>query len=540
MTLKLTDLRLPVEAPETELPAAIASRLSLPSDELIRWRILRKSLDARRRDGIEFVYTAAVDLPDTADERRLAGRSQIAQFEPSVFDDPDPGRGELSERPLIVGTGPAGLMAGYYLARRGYRPILIDRGRPVKERVPAIRRFDSGGELEGDNNYLFGEGGAGCFSDGKLTCRISGADVDHTLDAFVDVGGRESIRYEHRPHLGSNRLPMISRNFRRKIEAWGGEYRFGCRVDSLLIENGRVAGVETSEGPIRGGIVLLGIGHSARDTYEAMLAQGVPMTAKAFQLGLRIEQPQEEVNRWKYGRRGDRYVQSLGAADYSLVARGDKRRRGRDLYTFCMCAGGMVIPSVSEPGQFCTNGMSNSRHDTPFANSGLMVTIEPEEFGGPTAGSRVHPLAGIELQRRYERAAFALSGDYRCPVQSAGEFLGGRPGRTDTSYPRGTVAANLNDVLPPPVAAALRDGLPKLGQKWRGDGFLKEAVLHGPEMRGSSPVRIDRDRGTRETPGMPGLYPIGEGAGYAGGIVSAAVDGLRSAREVVRAYAPVG
>ena len=538
MTLKLTDLRLPVEAPEAELPAAIAARLGLPGDDLQRWKILRKSLDARRRDAAEFVYTAAVELPSIADEQRLAIRQNVDAFIPPAFDDPDPGTAPLEERPLVVGTGPAGLMAGYYLAQKGYRPILIDRGHPVKVRVPAIRRFDSGGELEGDNNYLFGEGGAGCFSDGKLTCRITGPDVDRTLEAFVDVGGRESIRYENRPHLGSNRLPMISRNFRRKIEAWGGEYRFGCRVDRLLIENGRVVGVETSDGPIRGGAVFLGIGHSARDTYERLLEQRVPMTAKAFQLGLRIEQPQEEVNRWKYGTgRGRSYVNLLGAADYSLVAKRGKSGKTRDLYTFCMCAGGMVIPSVSEPGQFCTNGMSNSRHDTPFANSGLMVTIEPHEFGGPTHNGGVHPLAGIELQRRYERAAFVLSGDYRCPVQSASRFLGGRGGRTDTSYPRGTVETNLNDVLPPPVAAALREGLPKLGQKWRGDGFLKEAVLHGPEMRGSSPVRIDRDRESRQTPGLPGLYPIGEGAGYAGGIVSAAVDGLRSARELVRTFA---
>ena len=539
MTLKLTELRLPVEAPETELPSKIASRLGVQTDDLSRWRILRKSLDARRRDGIEFVYTAAVDLPDVGDERRLAIRQHVDAFLPPTFDDPDPGTRPLDGRPIVVGTGPAGLMAGYYLAEKGYKPLLVDRGYPVKERVPAIRRFDSGGELEGDNNYLFGEGGAGCFSDGKLTCRITGPDVDRTLETLVAVGGRDSIRYEHRPHLGSNRLPMISRNFRRRIEAMGGEYRFGCRVDSLLIEDGRVAGVNTSDGPIRGGAVLLGIGHSARDTYERLLEQGVPMTAKAFQLGLRIEQPQKEVNAWKYGaRRGGEYVNLLGAADYSLVAKRGQSGKTRDLYTFCMCAGGMVIPSVSEPGQFCTNGMSNSRHDTPFANSGLMVTIEPHEFGGAMRNGQPHPLAGVELQRRYERAAFALSGDYACPVQSASEFLGGRGGRTDTSYPRGTVAANLNDVLPEPVAAALREGLPKLGQKWRGDGFLKEAVLHGPEMRGSSPVRIDRDRDTRVAPGFDRLYPIGEGAGYAGGIVSAAVDGLRSAREIVRAFAP--
>jgi hypothetical protein len=277
--------------------------------------------------------------------------------------------------------------------------------------------------------------------------------------------------------------------------------------------------------------VVLAIGHSARDTYERLLARGLPLQAKPFQMGLRIEQPQENVNRHKYGRR--QYLELLGAADYTLVARGQP-----DLFTFCMCAGGWIIPSVSEEGKFCTNGMSNSRHDTPFANSGLVVTLDATRLLGP------HPLAGVQLQRQYEAKAFELAGrNYHCPVQRAQDFVNGKAPRRGerivSSYQRGNTPLDLAQVLPDEVTAAMRAGLPQMDRKWRGD-FLKEAVLVGPEMRGSSPVRIDRDSETRLCPGFEGLYPVGEGAGYAGGIVSAAVDGLRSAKALVARYAPSG
>ena len=335
------------------------------------------------------------------------------------FVDPDPGGEPLRHRPVIVGSGPAGLLAGYYLAKRGYRPLILERGRPVKERARAIRAFDAGGPFEPENNYLFGEGGAGAWSDGKLTCRVTGPDVDYVLDAFVACGGRSGLRHEHRPHLGSNKLPMICRNFRRATEAAGGEYRFGVTVEGLDLRDGRVAGLHTSAGHVEADRVILAIGHSARDTYESLLASGVPMGAKAFQLGVRVEHPQELVNRRKYGK--PEYLELLGAADYSLVAPG-----ARDLYTFCMCAGGWIIPSVSEPGRFCTNGMSNSRHETPWANSGLVVTLEPAAFG-PSSGGKIHPLAGVEVQRKAEGAAFAAAGgDYSAPVQRATDYLRGR------------------------------------------------------------------------------------------------------------------
>ncbi|MDC0308012.1 FAD-dependent oxidoreductase [Planctomycetaceae bacterium] len=528
MSIRLTNLETPVEFPEAELPKRIAHRLKLPVNEVQQWKILRKSLDARSSHNLKFVYSVIVSLHDPEQRlTRFENDSNVKQYIAAQFDNPTSGSEPLDERPVIVGSGPAGLLAGYYLAWKGYRPIILERGQPVKERVAVNRDFDRGGDFDCENNYLFGEGGAGCFSDGKLTCRMSGADVDWVIERFIECGGRSSIAYENRPHLGSNKLPMICRNFRRKIEAMGGEYQFGCRFESLDLQEGQIRGVHTSSGYLPTKQVLLGIGHSARDTYQTLYEQGIPMERKAFQLGLRIEQPQENVNRHKYGKK--EYLDILGAADYSMVANGE-----RDLYTFCMCAGGIVMPSVSEPERFCTNGMSNSRHDSSYANSGLMITLEPEQFGSD------HPLAGIELQRQYESIAFALGrGDYLCPLQSADDFLNDRSSDTGrklrSSYERGSVSAPLAELLPPVVTTAIKRGLPVLDQKWKGE-YLKDAILAGPEMRGSSPVRIARERETFVCPGVAGLYPIGEGAGYAGGIVSAAVDGLRSAREIVRKF----
>ena len=529
MPLRISNIQLPYDQPEDTLPGVLSRVLGVRENDLGSWRILRKSLDARSRRSLKFVYSAVVDLPDEA-ARKLKPSPQIEAYLPPAFEAPQPGSAPLPERPVVVGSGPAGLLAAYYLAMQGYRPLVLERGDPVKLRVPAIRAFDGGGAFDAENNYLFGEGGAGTFSDGKLTCRLSGPDIDWTLDRFVECGGKPQIRYEHRPHLGSNRLPMLVRNFRRKIEGWGGEYKFRCRVEGLEIRDGHIRGVQTSSGLIPASVVVLAIGHSARDTYFKLHEQGVAMEARAFQLGLRIEQPQEQVNRHKYG---DSVAASLlGAADYTLIAHGQ-----RDLFTFCMCAGGSVIPSVSEPEMFCTNGMSNSRHDTTYANSGLVVTLNPSEFGSP------HPLAGVRVQQQFEAAAFALGGrQYLAPIQPAHSFVSGRapqPGdQYPSSYQRGTRPLELSQVLPPVIAAAIRSGLPIMDQKWRGD-FLRNAHLLGPEMRGSSPVRMARDSQTREMPGVGGLYPVGEGAGYAGGIISAAVDGLRSAKSIVARFAPL-
>jgi uncharacterized FAD-dependent dehydrogenase len=537
MSIRVSNLRLPLDEPESALPGHLARSLGLPPEAVGRWRILRKSLDARDKGELHFVYSAEVSLPE--DETRLVelarrtaspGRPEVRidLYQEPPFTMPEPGGRLLEHRPVVVGSGPAGLVAGYFLAAAGYAPLLLERGRPVRQRIHDVHAFDAGGPLDPESNYLFGEGGAGTFSDGKLTCRGSGPDVRRCLELFAECKGKPSILYDYRPHLGSNRLPAVVKALRRRIEALGGEVRFSCRVEDLDIAGGRLRGLATSSGYIPAGLAVLAIGHSARDTYAMLLRRGVPMVQKPFQMGVRIEQPQETVNRVQYGSR--RLEEKLGSADYALVARGR-----HDLFTFCMCAGGHVIPSVSAPGYFCTNGMSLSRRDSPFANSGLVVTVSPEYFGGGDV------LGGVRLQEVYERRAYELGrADYRCPIQRAPDFLARR--RTESlppsSYPRGLVLADLAELVPPLIVEALDHGLPLLDRRWRGR-FLREATLVGPEARGSSPVRIVRDLATFESPGIEGLYPVGEGAGYAGGIISAAVDGLRAVKAIVGRYRPL-
>ncbi len=530
MGWRVSNLRLSVDAPQAELPLRLAAAVGIRPDELRSWRILRKSLDVRDKGHIQFVYSLEVALRD---ERTGLGRTTggvtVEPYKEEPFVLPPPGDRPLQHRPIVVGSGPGGLAAAYFLAAEGYRPLLLERGPPVTQRIRDVKRFDDGGPFSPESNYLFGEGGAGTFSDGKLTCRLSGPDVHRILELFAECKGKPGILYEHRPHLGSNRLPAVIKAWRQRIQDFGGEVRFHCRMEDLVWSDGRIRGVQTTSGWLPAQIVVLAIGHSARDTYAMLHRRGVPMVRKPFQFGVRVEHPQELVNRVQYGTA--RLETLLGSADYSLVAHGK-----HDVFTFCMCAGGYIIPSVSEAGYFCTNGMSLSKRDSPWANSGLVVTIPIEAFPSD------HPLSGVELQRQYERRAFEIGrGEYRCPVQRASDFLERRRSREvpAVSYPRGAVAANLEEVLPPLVVEALRQGLPILDHRWRGR-FLPEAVLAGPEARGSAPVRLVRDPENRMSPGIDGLYPVGEGAGYAGGIVSAAVDGLRTAKAIMARYAPLG
>ncbi|WP_165232448.1 NAD(P)/FAD-dependent oxidoreductase [Aquisphaera insulae] len=532
MSLKVSNLRLDLDDPEQDLPRRLAGRLGLDPSDLLRWRILRKSLDARRHDDLHFMYAMEVDVSPEVARRLSAGSDPDVQpFVPERFDWPAPGDRPLEHRPVIIGAGPAGLLAGYLLAEHGYRPLILERGRAVKDRVADVRRFDSGGPFDPESNYLFGEGGAGTFSDGKLTSRSTGPDVNRILEILADCHGKPSIVYEHRPHLGSNRLPLVVRTLRRKLEDLGGEVRFSCRAEDLDLADGRIRGVCTSSGYIPADVVVLAVGHSARDTYGMLLRRGIPLVAKPFQFGVRIEQPQSQIDEARYG--GLSGHPSLGAADYGLSVRAGEC----DLFTFCMCAGGYVMPSVSEPGYFCTNGMSESRHDSPFANSGLVVTIDPAETGSD------HPLAGVHFQQRFERMAYLAAGrSYGAPIQWVRDFFRARAshGKIPSSYSRvQTVPTDLNSILPARICEALVRGLPVMDRRFHGL-FLKHATLAGPEARGSSPVRIPRDPATRQSPTVAGLYPCGEGAGFAGGIISAAVDGLRTARAITSIHARPG
>jgi uncharacterized FAD-dependent dehydrogenase len=534
MSIRISNLRTSLDEPEASLAHRAVGLLGISESELAHWRILRKSLDTRKKGSLRFVYTLEAALKgDEARVIQLAPKAghegvRLELYHEPNFEMPAAGNRVLDHRPIIIGSGPAGLVAAYFLAERGYRPLVLERGRSVRDRIQDVLAFDSGGPLDAESNYLFGEGGAGTFSDGKLTCRSSGPDVRRVLELFAECKGKPSILYEYRPHLGSNRLPAVVKAIRRKIETLGGELRFSCRAEDLDITDGRLRGVATSSGYILANIAFLATGHSARDTYAMLERRGVPMVQKPFQMGVRIEQPQEAVNRAQYGL--SRLEEKLGAADYSLVAHGRY-----NLFTFCMCAGGRIIPSVSAPGYFSTNGMSLSTRASPFANSGLMITIEPSQFGNSDI------LAGMHLQEAYEKKAFeAGRGEYLCPIQMAADFLARRPTRhmPPCSYERGLVLHSINELIPPMIVDALDHGLPIMDRRWSGR-FLANATLVGPEARGSSPVRIVRDDATREMPGIEGLYPIGEGAGYAGGIISAAVDGLRSAKAVVAKYAPL-
>ncbi len=349
MSLRIANLHLSIEEPEAALPGRLASVLGVPPETLQSWRILRKSLDARDKKALQFVYTVEVVVP--GEEERLLQRVRrtspagvrIDPYREEAFEIPPPGNQPLPTRPVVVGSGPGGLVCACFLAEMGYRPLVLERGKPVRERIHDVRAFDAGGPHDPESNYLFGEGGAGTFSDGKLTYRNHGPDVQWVLGLLARCKGKPSIVYEARPHLGSNRLPAVVKALRQHIESLGGEVCFSCRVEDLDLADGRLRGLATSSGYIPAGVAVLAIGHSARDTYQMLLERGVPMVQKPFQMGVRIEQPQEIVNRVQYG--PTRLEERLGAASYELVVRG-----ANTLFTFCMCAGGYIMPSVSEPG----------------------------------------------------------------------------------------------------------------------------------------------------------------------------------------------
>lgn len=499
------------------LPGLAALRAGVPRSSVRSWRILRRSLDARGRGEPRYVFRVGLTLaPGT-----LVSAVPVVSPWPPAPPSPSPLRfdrtgisGPLPVRPLVIGTGPGGLFAALRLAAHGLPPLVVERGDPLDRRIRVVARYWRSGELDPESNVQFGEGGAGTFSDGKLTYRGKDPRRAWVLEQLVSAGAPGEILFDARPHVGTDRLRAVLRRLRAGLEEAGAEVRFRTRVEGLVMEGGTVAGVKTSRGELRGAPVFLAPGHSARDLAAALAREGVPVEAKGFAVGLRVELPQELLDRNQYGRWAGH--PGLPAAELGVKAR---TRGGRDVYSFCMCPGGVVIPAGSEAGGLVVNGMSASGRTGRWANAALVAGVEPGEVG---AGA----LSGHGFQREWEERAASLGGDRGVPAQRVKDFLAGLPSREipRSSCPWPTVPGDLRGCLPPFVAAALRETLPALVRQV---GALEEGWLLGVETRTSSPVRLTRGEDL-QSPGFPALFPVGEGAGYAGGIVSAAVDGVRA------------
>jgi len=539
--LRLNEVKLPLEHEEAALPAAILARLGIAADDLLGYTVFKRSYDARKRSAVVLIYSLHVEVkneaavlvrlqhdihlmpaPDT-DYKFVAGGEQLAGH-------------SNQPRPIVIGTGPCGLFVALILAQMGLRPIILERGKQVRERTVDTFGFWRKRELNPESNVQFGEGGAGTFSDGKLYSQIK--DPKHygrkVLTEFVKAGAPEEIMYVSKPHIGTFRLVKMVEEMRANIEQLGGEYRFGSKVVDIHIEpgsdGGQVRGVVLASGEtIASNHVVLAIGHSARDTFEMLHQRGVYIEAKPFSIGFRVEHPQSLIDSCRFGPSAGHPI--LGAADYKLVHHASN---GRSVYSFCMCPGGTVVAAASEPGRLVTNGMSQYSRNERNANSAIVVGITPADYPGG-------PLAGIALQRELEERAFALGGgNYDAPGQLVGDFVAGRAstefGGVVPSYKPAVHLTDLAPSLPEYAITALREAFPAFNKQIKGY-YKADAVLTGVETRTSSPIRIKRHDDNLQSLNTRGLFPAGEGAGYAGGILSAAVDGIKVAEAVALSIA---
>ncbi|MCO6437791.1 MAG: FAD-dependent oxidoreductase [Phycisphaerae bacterium] len=541
MPIVVRNVLLGLNESEEALPGLAARRLHIPESAVRYWSIVRRAIDARKKD-VRFSYQLEIAL-EGGRKSELACLKRMRPAE-AAWIKPEPeeplvmGKGPSANRPVIVGFGPGGMFAALRLAELGYRPLVLERGREVRRRHRDImQRYYRERDFDPESNLLFGEGGAGTYSDGKLYTRLNDPLCRSVLETLYLHGADPDILVDTRPHLGSDRLPTLCTRIRERIESLGGEIRFGSRLDDIRIEDGRLIAVHvSSDDSARAaewmdvGPVLLSIGHSARDTIRMLSGRGVRVESKPFQMGVRVEHPQEMVDRWQYGAAAGHV--RLGAAEYHVVARGAARDYG-DMFSFCMCPGGVILPTNESAGLIVTNGASRSHRSGRFANSGLVFTMNPAVAG-------MSALDAVAFQERWERLAFETTGRTYCvPAQRAADFLEGRisDGMLETSFPLGGQWTDIRAVVPKEVSAALERALPTLEAKFPGFAGA-DALVTAPETRASAPVRLVRDAETRQAEGVQGLYPVGEGAGYAGGILSAAVDGIKSAHAIVRTYAP--
>jgi uncharacterized FAD-dependent dehydrogenase len=531
--LRLTELKLPLDHTSEALREAVIARLGVAD---ARWRIFRRGYDARRRGAIQLVYTIDAEMDDEAAVlRRHAADPHIGPTPDMTYHFVAHAPQALAQRPVVIGAGPCGLFAALTLAQMGFRPIILERGRVVRARTKDTFALWRKAKLAPESNVQFGEGGAGTFSDGKLWSGIK--DPAHlgrrVLEEFVRAGAPEEILVSSKPHIGTFRLVTVVESLRATIEQLGGEYRFETRVTDLHIGRApdggrRIEALELDNGEIlQTSHVVLAPGHSARDLFAQLVARGVHVDPKPFSVGVRIEHPQSVIDRARFGDQAGHAA--LGAADYKLVHHGAD---GRSTYSFCMCPGGTVVAATSEPGRVVTNGMSQYSRAERNANAGIVVGVSPADF---TADERADPLGGVAFQRRLESLAFQVGGGtYAAPVQRVGDFLAGRAstalGEVIPSYKPGVTPADLSLVLPDYIVHAIREALPVFGRRIKGFD-LPDAVMTAVETRTSSPIRVTRNA-LFESVNTLGLYPAGEGAGYAGGILSAAVDGTRVAEAV--------
>ncbi len=511
-----------------------SKRLKLSEKEIKITKILKKSIDARKKDNIQFMFSVLIELEANKGERykEFADNKDIFIYEEGKESRKEFGTQKINNRPIIIGSGPAGLFAGLVLAQNGYKPLLIERGKDVDARTSDIGKLFNQGSFSAESNIQFGEGGAGTFSDGKLTTRIKDRRCDMVLRSFIQFGAPEEIQYINKPHIGTDILKAVVKNMRNKIIELGGEVRFLSKVTDIVVEAGEAKAVVINEMErIDCNIIIAAIGHSARDTYHMLFQKGARMISKPFSIGVRVEHLQSMIDAAQYGKYAGH--PKLGAADYQLSYKSE--RTGRTAYSFCMCPGGMVVAAASEKDMIVTNGMSEYKRDRQNANSALVVSVSPEDFESN------HPLSGIEYQRHWESLAYkAGGGNYNAPVQLVGDLLRNTPsngiGSIKPSYLPGVLAGNLNECLPRYVISTIQESLCDFDRKIKGFAS-NDAVLIGVETRTSAPLRIIRKE-DMESENIKNLYPIGEGAGYAGGIVSAAVDGIKAAEKIMEIFKP--
>ena len=519
--IRLRDIPLPPEHNAHQLQFEAAQMLRISVSKIRHLRIVRRSVDARKKPDIKIIYT--IDVAVDGNEKRLLKQSgcKRATIAPVSYYKTAKNIPVPEKRPVVVGFGPAGMFAALVLAIAGWKPLVLERGEDAASRHEKVQKFFETGLLDTRSNVQFGEGGAGTFSDGKLNTGVNNPRIGWILEQFVKAGAREEILYDAKPHVGTDVLLTVVQNIRQRIISLGGEVRFNTQVTELCTENGRLTGLKTEAGEIIPcDTCVLAIGHSARDTFEMLEETGIPMEPKPFAMGVRIEHKQTTVDESQYG------VVSpvLPPADYKLVQHLDNAT----VYSFCMCPGGHVVAAASEEGRIVTNGMSYADRDGENANAALLVTVNPGDF--PYEGT----LGGMKWQREIEEKAYAVSGSYRAPAQLVGDFLAGKKstgaGSVEPTYRPGVTWCDLHDVLPERITDSIAEALPKLDEKLKGFA-ADDAVMTAPETRSSSPVRIIRDDSRQSS--LAGLYPTGEGAGYAGGIMSAAIDGMMTAEAIL-------